>query len=253
VLCAADELPLATLNVEVPAWGAIDLGEIDLSQRMPTLEIRAVKRDGSPANVSGVRRVDGEGSTELPKGSQSPLIVTRPPDGAEIELSAEGCMPLRAVVTGPLLEVVFEAVTPARLVLPPGLRVPTQRLPVVFSFERLSGDPGQSTTPLLTIEARSEYSALLGAPGRFRLSAMDVSKPSALRFEPKDLGNSKCATSTSNRTSPWNCPSTPMPGWSCSSTRTHKASWQSCRTLALFSHGPKDPWNHSSCLQRWWF
>lgn len=176
ILSAADEVPLVRMDVDVPVGGLVDLGEIDLTERLLTLELRATSRDGTPLRGVAARRVDGERSVDLVPGFQQPALVPKPPDGALVEVSSMGYLPVRATVAGPVLEVVLDKGSPARLVLPPGLRLPSKRLPVSFAFERLSGDDTQRTFPLVSLENQSEYPTNLGAPGRFRLSVWDFSQ-----------------------------------------------------------------------------
>ncbi|MBI1383135.1 MAG: hypothetical protein GC161_18860 [Planctomycetaceae bacterium] len=176
VISAADEVPIVRMEIDVPVAGLVDLGEIDLTEQLLTLELRAVTRDGLPVRSVSARRVDGDRSVALVPGFHPPAIVPKPPDGAVVEVSAMGYLPVRATVSGPVLEVVLEKSNPARLVLPPGLRVPSKRLPVSFAFERLSGDDTQRTFPLVSLENQSEYPTNLGPPGRFRLSVLDFSK-----------------------------------------------------------------------------
>lgn len=178
ILSAADEVPIVRMDLDVPVAGLVDLGDIDLTGLLLALELRVTSREGRPLRGVAVRRVDGDRSIALVASFDQPAVVPKPPDGAVVEVSAMGYLPARATVSGPVLEVVLDTASPARLVLPPGLRLPSKRLPVSFAFERLSGDDTQRTFPLVSLENRSEYPTNLGAPGRFRLSVWDFSKRS---------------------------------------------------------------------------
>lgn len=173
VLSVVDGTLLVQRDIEIAAGATADLGEIDLRERIPTLEVRATGADGQPAEWLGVQLVDEDRRVLLASEHHGPLFLPRPADGAVLEVRARGCLPGRAMVSGPILEVALAPAAVARLVLPSGFRLPRGRLPVSLFLERLSGDSSHGRLSWIRLGPQSEYPTHLGGPGRFRLRFLD--------------------------------------------------------------------------------